>query len=193
MAVVTAAGADCVVALGGGSTIGLGKAIALRTDMPQVVIPTTYAGSEATPIIGQTEGGVKTTQRTLKVLPEAIVYDIALTMTLPASLAATSGMNAIAHAAEGLYAKDANPIIGMIAEDGVRVVGEVENIGPGITRNLVVRIKPGTYGAAGDRRRLAGQGCPFGRPLRCMGLRHDARRSRHGPAPQALPHPGRHL
>lgn len=74
--------ADCVVAIGGGSTIGLGKAIALHTDAPQIVIPTTYAGSEATPIIGQTDKGIKTTQKTLKVLPEVIVYDVDLTLGL---------------------------------------------------------------------------------------------------------------
>lgn len=114
--------ADCTVALGGGSTIGLGKAIALRTDLPQVVIPTTYAGSEATPIIGQTENGVKTTQRSLRVLPEVIVYDVDLTLTLPVRLSVTSGFNAIAHAVEGLYARDANPVISMLAEDGVRAL-----------------------------------------------------------------------
>lgn len=65
-----AANADCVVALGGGSTTGLGKAIALRTDAAQIVIPTTYAGSEATPILGQTENGVKTTMRGPEILPK---------------------------------------------------------------------------------------------------------------------------
>lgn len=120
--VVKAVGADCTVALGGGSTIGLGKAIALRTDLPQVVIPTTYAGSEATPILGETKDGVKTTQRTLKVLPEVIIYDVDLTLTLPPALSATSGMNALAHSAEGLYARDGNPVIAMIAEDGIRTL-----------------------------------------------------------------------
>ncbi|HTI68137.1 MAG TPA: maleylacetate reductase [Caulobacteraceae bacterium] len=114
--------ADCTVALGGGSTTGLGKAIALRTDLPQVVIPTTYAGSEATPILGQTENGLKTTVRDLKVLPEVIIYDVDLTLTLPVGLTVTSGMNAIAHAAEGLYARDANPIVSMLAEDGTRAI-----------------------------------------------------------------------
>lgn len=122
VAAAIAASADCTVALGGGSTIGLGKAIALRTDLPQIAIPTTYAGSEATPIIGQTEKGVKTTERTLKVLPEVIIYDVDLTLSMPVALSMTSGMNAIAHAAEGLYAKDGNPIIEMIAEDGVRAL-----------------------------------------------------------------------
>ena len=91
-------GADCVVSVGGSSTMGLGKAIALRNDLPQIVVPTSYAGSEATPILGQTEGSLKTTQRTMKVLPEVILYDVNLTMTLPQGLSATSGMNAIAHA-----------------------------------------------------------------------------------------------
>ncbi len=112
-------GTDCLVALGGGSTTGLGKAIALRTDLPQVVIPTTYAGSEATPILGETEGGRKTTQRSPKVLPEVIVYDVDLTLTLPPGLSATSGLNAIAHAVEALYAEEANPVTAMLAEAGI--------------------------------------------------------------------------
>lgn len=112
-------GADCLVALGGGSTTGLGKAIALGTDLPQVVVPTTYAGSEATPILGETEGEQKTTRRSPKVLPEVIVYDVDLTLTLPVGLSATSGINAIAHAVEALYAEDANPVISMLAEAGI--------------------------------------------------------------------------
>jgi maleylacetate reductase len=111
--------ADCTVAIGGGSTTGLGKAIALRIDLPQIVVPTTYAGSEATPILGETEGGRKTTQRTMKVLPEVILYDVELTLSLPPGLSATSGVNAIAHAAEALYAKDANPVTSLMAEQGI--------------------------------------------------------------------------
>lgn len=114
--------ADCTVALGGGSTTGLGKAIALRTDLPQIAIPTTYAGSEATAIIGETKDGVKVTQRTLKVLPEVIVYDVDLNMTLPPALTATSGMNAIAHAVEALYAQDQNPVTSLMAEEGIRAL-----------------------------------------------------------------------
>ena len=116
--------ADCTVALGGGSTIGLGKAIALRTDLPLIAIPTTYAGSEMTPIIGETAGGKKTTQRTLKVLPEVVIYDVDLTLSLPAKLSATSGMNSIAHAVEALYAENRNPIISMMAEECVRAFGQ---------------------------------------------------------------------
>jgi maleylacetate reductase len=115
-------GADCTVALGGGSTTGLGKAIALRTDLPQIVVPTTYAGSEATPILGETQDGGKITQRNMKVLPEVIIYDVELTLSLPRGLSATSGMNAIAHAVEALYARDANPIISNLAEEGINVL-----------------------------------------------------------------------
>ncbi|QUS38045.1 maleylacetate reductase [Tardiphaga alba] len=113
-------GADLVVSIGGGSTIGLGKALALRTGVNQLVIPTTYAGSEMTPILGQTDDGLKTTVRNLAVLPETVIYDVDLTMSLPTALSATSGINAIAHAVEALYAKDRNPIISMIAEEGIR-------------------------------------------------------------------------
>ena len=122
--VVRDLGADCTVALGGGSTTGLGKAIALRTDLPQIVVPTTYAGSEATPILGETQDGRKITQRNMKVLPEVIVYDVDLTLSLPRALSATSGMNAIAHAVEALYAKDANPVISHLAEQAIALLAQ---------------------------------------------------------------------
>jgi maleylacetate reductase len=117
-------GADCTVALGGGSTTGLGKAIALRTDLPQIVIPTTYAGSEMTPILGETENGVKKTIRNAKVLPEVVIYDVELTTSLPAALSASSGMNAIAHSVEALYAQDANPIISLMACEGIAALAK---------------------------------------------------------------------
>lgn len=113
------AAADVLVSLGGGSTTGLGKAIALRTDLDQIVIPTSYAGSEATPILGQTENGKKTTQRARSILPEVIVYDVDLTITLPPAMSATSGMNAIAHAIEALYAENRNPLISQLALQGI--------------------------------------------------------------------------
>ena len=113
------ADADCIVAIGGGSTIGLGKALALRTDLPQIAVPTTYAGSEVTPILGQTEAGRKTTLRSPKVLPEVVIYDTALTLSMPAGLTVTSGMNAIAHAVEALWAQDSNPVIDLLAERGI--------------------------------------------------------------------------
>lgn len=112
-------GADCAVAIGGGSTTGLGKAIALDSGLPILAIPTTYAGSEMTPIYGITEAGLKKTGRDPKVLPRTVLYDPELTVGLPAGLSVTSGINAIAHAAEGLYAIDGNPIMDLMAQDGI--------------------------------------------------------------------------
>lgn len=116
-------GADCAVAIGGGSTIGLGKAIALESSLPIVAIPTTYAGSEMTTIYGITEGGMKKTGREDRVLPRTVIYDPELTLGLPVTMSITSGMNAIAHAAEGLYSATTNPIIDLMAEEGIRALG----------------------------------------------------------------------
>jgi maleylacetate reductase len=116
--------ADGVLSLGGGSTIGLGKAIAYRSDLPQIVIPTTYAGSEVTPILGQTENGAKTTLRSPKVLPEVVIYDAQMTHSLPKSMSITSGINAIAHAVEALYAQDKNPVSSMMAVEGATALIE---------------------------------------------------------------------
>lgn len=116
-------GCDSVVAIGGGSAIGLGKAIAWRTDCLQVAVPTTYAGSEMTPILGETEEGRKTTRRDAKILPELVIYDVDLTFSLPPGLTATSGLNAIAHAVEALYARDRNPIISLMSEAAIRALG----------------------------------------------------------------------
>jgi alcohol dehydrogenase class IV len=114
--------ADCCVAIGGGSTIGLGKAIALTSDLPILAIPTTFAGSEMTPIYGVTENGQKKTGRDQRVLPKTVIYDPLLTLTLPAKIAGPSGMNAIAHCVEALYAQDANPITSLMAEEGIHVL-----------------------------------------------------------------------
>ncbi len=122
LAAATESGADCLVSLGGGSTIGLGKALALRTGLPQIAIPTTYAGSEVTPILGQTEGGEKTTLRDPKVVPQVVLYDPELTLGLPKAISVTSGLNAMAHAAEGLYAEDRNPIASLMAAEGLRAL-----------------------------------------------------------------------
>lgn len=116
--------ADCVVAIGGGSTIGLGKAIATRTGADQVVIPTTYAGSEMTDILGETSEGRKVTQRDPSILPETVIYDVDLTLTLPRAMTVTSALNSIAHAAEALYAKDRNPIISLMSVEAVRSFNE---------------------------------------------------------------------
>lgn len=116
-------GADCAVAIGGGSTIGLGKAIALESALPVIAIPTTYAGSEMTTIYGITEGGMKKTGRNEQVLPRTVLYDPELTLGLPVKMSVTSGINAIAHAAEGLYSLTTNPIIELMAQEGIRALG----------------------------------------------------------------------
>lgn len=115
-------GADCAVAIGGGSTIGLGKAIALESAIPIVAVPTTYSGSEMTPIFGITDGGLKRTGRCAKVLPGAVIYDPDLSDSLPLGLSVVSGINAMAHAAEGLYARDGNPVVSLLAEEGIRAM-----------------------------------------------------------------------
>jgi alcohol dehydrogenase class IV len=114
--------ADCAVAIGGGSTTGLGKAIALESGLPILAVPTTYAGSEMTPIYGLTEGGIKRTGRDARVLPRTVLYDPELSLRLPRGLSVTSGFNAIAHAAEGLYAQDGNPIMALMAQEGIRAM-----------------------------------------------------------------------
>ncbi|MDB5871270.1 MAG: tfdF [Ramlibacter sp.] len=116
-------GADCAVAIGGGSTTGLGKAIALDSGLPILAIPTTYAGSEMTPIYGITEAGLKKTGKDARVLPRTVIYDPELTLGLPVTMSVTSGINAIAHAAEGLYATDANPIMDLMAREGIAALG----------------------------------------------------------------------
>ena len=138
---VAETGADGLVAFGGGSAIGLGKAIALRTDLPQIAVATTYAGSEMTPVLGESKDGVKTTQRSLKVLPETVIYDVDLTLGLPPGVSATSGMNAIAHAVEALYAQERNPITSLMAEQGIAALARAL---PAIVRN------PADRGARAD-------------------------------------------
>ncbi|VTU35375.1 maleylacetate reductase [Variovorax sp. RA8] len=115
-------GADCAVAIGGGSTTGLGKAIALDSGLPILAIPTTYAGSEMTPIYGLTEAGLKKTGKDPRVLPRTVIYDPELSRSLPVGLSVTSGINAIAHAAEGLYAQDSNPVMDLMAEEGIAAI-----------------------------------------------------------------------
>ncbi|MGR3344294.1 MAG: maleylacetate reductase [Paracoccaceae bacterium] len=114
--------ADCTIAFGGGSTTGLGKALAYRTDMPQIVIPTTYAGSEVTPILGQTESGIKSTVSDPKILPEVVIYDPTLTYGLPYPMSINSALNALAHAAEALYAENRNPLTTLMARDGIKAI-----------------------------------------------------------------------
>ena len=113
---------DCLVAVGGGSSIGLAKALALRAGLPIVAVPTTYAGSEMTPIWGITEGGVKTTGRDDRALPKVVLYDPELYASLPVSVAGVSAMNALAHCVEALYAENANPVSDLFAEEGIRLI-----------------------------------------------------------------------
>ncbi len=133
--------ADCYVTIGGGTTTGTGKLIALETGMPVIAIPTTYAGSEMTPIYGMTEGGVKKTGRDRKVLPRTVIYDPTLTVTLPPHVSGPSGMNAMAHCVEALYAYDGNPIVTLMAAEGIRA----------LSRSLpVVVTEPGNLEARSD-------------------------------------------
>jgi maleylacetate reductase len=117
-----AAGADGYAAIGGGSTVGLAKALALETGLPIIAVPTTYAGSEMTPIYGLTEGGQKRTGRDERVRPRTVIYDPELSLGLPPSVSGPSGMNALAHCVEALYAHDASPITMLVAEEGIRAL-----------------------------------------------------------------------
>lgn len=122
LAVAGEARADAIIAIGGGSAIGLSKALAIRTGMPQVAVPTTYAGSEATPVLGETENGVKTTRRDPVFAPGTVVYDPELTLSLPRGLTLTSALNALAHAVEALWdtgASAATRAYGVEAADGI--------------------------------------------------------------------------
>lgn len=124
MKVVDQLRVDGCVSIGGGSTVGLAKAIALKTDLPILAIPTTYAGSEMTPVWGFTEDGIKTTGKDARVLPRTVIYDPELTFDLPDFISGPSGMNAIAHCVEALYSESQNPVTSMLAEEGIRALGE---------------------------------------------------------------------
>lgn len=143
-----ASGADGLVAVGGGSTIGLGKAIALEHTLPIIAVPTTFAGSEMTSIYGITEAGLKKTGRDARVLPRTVLYDATLVSTLPAPVCVTSGFNAIAHAAEALYAHDGNPVISLFAEEGLRAMAQaIRGLTPGSTGDTDAARELGQYGA----------------------------------------------
>jgi alcohol dehydrogenase class IV/protocatechuate 3,4-dioxygenase beta subunit len=115
---------DCVVAVGGGSTTGLAKALAVRTGVDQVILPTTYAGSEVTPVLGETENGVKTTRSAPEILPETVIYDVDFTLGLPLKMSVTSGINALAHAVEALYSPQANPIVDAMALEAISGIAD---------------------------------------------------------------------
>jgi maleylacetate reductase len=112
--------ADGLVAVGGGSAIGLTKALALRTDAPIIALPSTYAGSEMTDYVGETDGGIKTLRRAPQLLPRTVIYDAESTLGLPPVIAGVSGLNAVAHAVEALYAPDTYPLVSLIAKEGLK-------------------------------------------------------------------------
>jgi maleylacetate reductase len=116
------AGVGVLVSIGGGSATGLAKAVARNTGLPILAVPTTYAGSEMTPIWGQSDQGEKTTGRDPRVLPRIVVYDPALTVSMLPELTAASGMNAVAHAVESLYAPDSTQLSSEIAEEAIRAL-----------------------------------------------------------------------
>jgi maleylacetate reductase len=113
---------DALVSVGGGSTTGLAKAVALTTGLPVVAVPTTYAGSEATNVWGLTENARKTTGTDPRVLPRTIVYDAALTLTLPVALSVASGLNALAHCVDSMWAPRTDPINQALAAEGIRAL-----------------------------------------------------------------------
>src|SRR5262245_28225446 len=110
--------ADSIVAFGGGSAIDTSKAVGLELSLPITAIPTTYGGSEVTPFYGYTEDEVKKGRRDRNMLPKSVIYDPALTLSLPGNVSGPSGMNAIAHCVEGLYARNANPVMSLLATEG---------------------------------------------------------------------------
>lgn len=113
---------DLVVSVGGGSTTGLAKAVALTTGLPIVAVPTTYAGSEATSVWGLTEGARKTTGVDARVLPRSIVYDATLTLSLPVAMSVASGLNALAHCVDSMWAPRTDPVDQVLAGEGIRAL-----------------------------------------------------------------------
>jgi maleylacetate reductase len=114
--------ADLIVAVGGGSATGLAKAVALTSGLPIVAVPTTFAGSEATGVWGLTESGRKRTGTDPGVLPRTVIYDADLLADLPASLVAASGLNAVAHCVDSMWAPRADPIDTALAMEGLRAL-----------------------------------------------------------------------
>lgn len=113
---------DLLVAVGGGSAVGTAKAVSLTSGLPQVAVPTTYAGSEATNVWGMTEAGRKVTGTDDVVLPVSVIYDSELTLSLPVGLSVASGLNGIAHCVDSLWAPKADPINAALATEGARAL-----------------------------------------------------------------------
>ncbi|MFE7445133.1 iron-containing alcohol dehydrogenase [Streptomyces chartreusis] len=117
-------GADCLLSIGGGSAVGTAKAVALETGLPIVALPTTYAGSELTPIYGLTDGGVKRTGRSERVLPRTVLLDPGLTADLPMDITRFSAVNALAHCLGGVFATDRSPVTDLLATRGARLLSD---------------------------------------------------------------------
>jgi maleylacetate reductase len=113
---------DLLLPVGGGSAIGTAKAVARRTGLPILAVPTTYSGSEMTPIWGETKDQVKFTGRDTAVVPSTVVYDPNLSESMPADIRAASGLNALAHCAEAMYAPDCSPLVRAAALEGARAL-----------------------------------------------------------------------
>ena len=154
-----AAGADALLSIGGGSATGTAKAVALTTGLPVIAVPTTYAGSEVTPVWGITEGERKTTGTDLRVLPRLVIYDPDLTLGLPPGLAAASGLNAMAHCVEAFWAPRRNPVSSLAAEEGIRALAGALPLAGASPADLGVRSSL-LYGAylAGSAFAVAGSG-----------------------------------
>ena len=163
---------DALVCVGGGSTTGLAKAVALTTGLPIVAVPTTYAGSEATDVWGLTDDGRKTTGVDRVVLPRAVVYDASLMLGLPVATSVASGLNALAHCVDSMWAPRTDPIDQALALEGIRA----------LRRRTPAR-----------RRRPDGARRPRADPVRRLPLGRRVRLGRLRAAPQDLPRARRHV
>ncbi|MDR7082816.1 maleylacetate reductase [Arthrobacter ginsengisoli] len=121
-AAAAGAGVDLLVCVGGGSTTGLAKAVAMTSRLPIIAVPTTYAGSEATNVWGLTEAARKTTGVDDAVLPVTVIYDAALTLSLPVALSVASGLNGMAHCIDSMWAPRADPINAALGAEGIRAL-----------------------------------------------------------------------
>ena len=158
--------------VGGGSTTGLAKAVALTTGLPIVAVPTTYAGSEATDVWGLTEDGRKTTGVDPRVLPRAVVYDASLMLGLPVATSVASGLNALAHCVDAMWGPRVDPIDQSLAVEGIRA------------------LSTGLRQVVAAPRRAGGPGAD---PVRRLPRRGRLRLGRLRAAPQDLPRAGRHV
>lgn len=140
-----AARAAVVLTVGGGSAIGLAKAVAVQTGLPLVAVPTTYSGSEMTPFYGLT-GAQKIVRKDLRAQPRVVIYDPELTLGLPAAVTAATGFNALAHCVEAFYAPGANPVTSLTAEEGIRALGRSLPSAAGSPADLDAR-EDALYGA----------------------------------------------